>query len=512
MTTEMKNLYEDLVQGMVVDGVNGMTPELKKIIKSAPVDQQRSMILDIMVENNYEHQLLCSKIQKTISAGNANESKHIKDVVKMLREYVKVSDVEVKKFGEIMTPIELVEEMLDTLPDNVWSNPNLKWLDPCNGVGTFISVIIERLMKGLTTFQPDENLRYKHIIENMIFACELQAKNVFLYLYAFDPKDEYALNIYNGSYLDKSFDAHMSELGVEKFDIVVMNPPYNDGNTNRGSAHVLWDKFVEKALETSLIIDGYLVAVHPDGWRSIGNGFKKVKNLLKSKQMLYLELHNTNDGFERFGAYTTYDFYCVRNTENLGNFNTKIKCMDDFMKKEDGTIERIKGVIERADISKLSFIPNGMYDAFQKLMPKKGEETVNILYDCNYHIQKEYVSKEQTEEFKYPVVYVTYKDGSMKLRYSSTNTKGHFGIPKVIFSNGGASCPVVDAKGEYAMTQFAYAIVDDVQNLERIKQAMLNPEFWKLMSFSDGTTGVGRHRYNWKAIRLFRKNFWIDFL
>ena len=121
---------------------------------------------------------------------------HIKDVVTMLREYVKVSKTEVKTMGEVMTPISLVEEMLDTLPYDVWTNPNLKWLDPCGGVGTFFSVVIERLMKGLISFQPDEKLRYKHILENMIYTCELQAKNLFLFLYAFDPKDEYAWNIY----------------------------------------------------------------------------------------------------------------------------------------------------------------------------------------------------------------------------------------------------------------------------------------------------------------------------
>ena len=63
---------------------------------------------------------------------------HIKDVVTMLREYVKVSKTKVKEFGEVMTPISLVEEMLDTLPYEVWTNPNLKWLDPCNGVGNVL--------------------------------------------------------------------------------------------------------------------------------------------------------------------------------------------------------------------------------------------------------------------------------------------------------------------------------------------------------------------------------------
>lgn len=499
MTKELKNLYEQLIEDMILDGISGMTPELRQMIENAPTEQKRSMILTIMEENNPEHRLLCSRIQKVLNDGKSSEMKHIKEVVKMLREYVEVSDTEVKTMGEVMTPISLVEEMLDTLPDTVWSNPNLKWLDPCNGVGTFVSVIIERLMKGLSTFEPDEKKRYEHIMENMIYVCELQPKNVFLYMYAFDPKNEYDLNIYCGSYLDDGFDKHMNRLTVldsMQFDVVVMNPPYNDSSPNRGSAHVLWDKFVIKVLEKSLVKDGYLVAVHPDGWRNLGDGFDKVKSLLKSKQMLYLEIHDKGDGIKTFGASTTYDFYCVRNTENFGNFNTKIKCMD--------------GTTERVDISKLNFIPNGMYNSFQKLIAKKGEETVNVLRSCIYHTQKSYVSKEKTDIYKYPCVYVTYKNGSIQFRYSSVN-KGHFGSPKVIWSNG-ISTPIVDLNGEYGITEFSYAIIDNVENLERIKQAMLTPEFMKLMSFSDGMTGVGRHRYNYKVISLFRKDFWVDFL
>jgi hypothetical protein len=168
------------------------------------------------------------------------------------------------------------------------------------------------------------------------------------------------------------------------------------------------------------------------------------------------------------------------------------------------------GTIQRLDISKLNFIPNGMYKEFEKLMPKKGEETVNVLRSCKYHIQKEYVSKEQTEEFKYPVVYVTYKDGSAKFRYSNTKKHGHFGTSKVIFSNG-ISHPYVDINGEYGLTEFAYAIIDDVDKLPYIQKAMLNPKFIKLMSFSDGVTGTG-HRYNSKVISLFRKDWWKEFI
>ena len=509
MTEQRKNYYEELIDNMMIEGIKGMndaeTLKLQAFLKTTTVHEKRTKILKALVENNEEKVKLFREIQeeeqkrKEIKGYSMTPTCHIANVITMLRRYIEFGDVEIKTMGEVMTPITLVEEMLDTLPNEVWINPNLKWLDPCNGAGIFISIIVQRLLKGLVNFEPDEDLRYKHIMENMIYVGELQPKNMFLYLYAFDPKDELNLNIYCGSYLTNEFDLHMKDVyGVEKFDIVVMNPPYNDGSTNHGSAHVLWDKFVEKVLEISLITDGYLVAVHPDGWRGLGDGFKKVKNLLKSKQMLYLEVHDLRSGVRTFGVQTAYDFYCTRNTENLGNFNTKIKCMD--------------GTTERVDISKLSFIPNGMYNDFQKLMPKKGEKTCNVLRSCIYHTQKEYVSKTQTEEFKYPCVYLTYKDGTIQFRYSNTNTKGHFGIPKVIWSNGSGTTPIVDTNGEYGITEFAYAIIDDVQNLERIKQAMMNPKFTKLMSFSDGMTGVGMHKYNWKAIKLFRKDFWIDFL
>jgi hypothetical protein len=499
MTKELKNLYEELIEDMIMDGIDGMTSELKNMIQNSPTEQKRSMILTIMEENNPEHRLLCSRIQKVLSDGKSSEMKHIKEVVKMLREYVEVSDTEVKTMGEVMTPISLVEEMLDTLPDNVWSNPSLRWLDPCNGVGTFVSVIVERLMKGLSTFEPDEKKRYEHIMENMIYVCELQSKNVFLYMYAFDPKNEYDLNIYNGSFLDDGFDNHMNQFTVLdeiQFDIVVMNPPYQELKEGNKKSQALWDKFVIKVLEKTLVKDGYLVAVHPDGWKNVYGMFKNVQLLLRNRQILYLEMHNFRDGIKTFGAATTYDFYCVRNTENLGNFNTKIKCTD--------------GKIERADISKMEYIPNGMFSEIQKIMAKDGEKRVNILYSRTlYGIDKPNMSKEKTDEFKYPCIYTTVKDGSINFWYSNTNTRGHFGIPKVIWSNGYSTTPIVDSKGEYGLTQFSSAIVDDVENLERIKKALETPEFIKIMRpVDDGCT----HKYNYKAISLFRKDFWVDFL
>ena len=490
----MKNLYEDIIKDMIIDGIKGMTPELKKVIKNAPVEKQRELILNFMEENNPEHRLLCGEIRKVVANNRTSGYNHISSIVKMLRDYVKVSDTEVKTMGEVMTPIELVEEMLDTLPYEVWTNPNLKWLDPCNGVGTFFSVVIKRLMKGLETFQPDAELRYKHIMENMVYTAELQSKNVFLYMYAFDPEDRYALNVFNGSYLSEEFDRHMKFWGVEKFDVIVMNPPYQEQKEGNKKTQPLWHKFVEKTL-SQLIDGGYLVAVHPSGWRNVDGQFKNVQTLLKSRQMLYLEIHNADDGLKTFRAGTRYDFYCLHNVPNT--MFTKIKCQN--------------GKIERADLSKMEFIPNGMYNEFEKLIAKNGEETVNILYTCSYHTQKlERMYNIQTEEFKYPCIQnVNMKNELSCVWYSNTNAQGHFGIPKVVF--GRKCCGIfLDEMGEYGMAQDCTGIIDEQKNLPFIQKALLNKELIEILNQCD--FGGTRDMYNRKAIALFRKDFWKEFL
>jgi hypothetical protein len=285
--------------------------------------------------------------------------------------------------------------------------------------------------------------------------------------------------------------------GVEKFDIVVMNPPYQMQQEGFKKTQPLWNLFVKKVVETSLIEDGYLVCVHPSGWRNIDGAFKNVQMLLKNRQMLYLEIHNADDGIKTFGAATRYDFYCIRNVENLGNFNTKIKCQD--------------GTIERADLSKMEFIPNGMFNKIQKLIAKKGEETVKILHSwIAYETRKEHMSKNQTENFKYPCIQnINMKNELNCVWYSNTNTKGHFGIPKVIF--GRKCCGVyLDINGNLGMAQDCTGIVDDTQNLPRIQEALLNKNFIEISKMCD--FGGARDNYNRNIIATFRKNFWIDFL
>lgn len=69
--------------------------------------------------------------------------------------------------------------MLDTLPEEVWSNPNLKWLDPAAGRNVIFPIeVYKRLMDGLKEWEVDCIKRSNHIWDNMIYMVEIQEDSV----------------------------------------------------------------------------------------------------------------------------------------------------------------------------------------------------------------------------------------------------------------------------------------------------------------------------------------------
>ncbi|NLL65194.1 MAG: hypothetical protein GX239_05230 [Clostridiaceae bacterium] len=71
---------------------------------------------------------------------------------------------------EVFTPRRTADLMLDSLPEEVWHNPNYKWLNPATKNGIFEREIAIRLDKGLEAIIPDTEVRRKHILQNMIFS------------------------------------------------------------------------------------------------------------------------------------------------------------------------------------------------------------------------------------------------------------------------------------------------------------------------------------------------------
>lgn len=260
-------------------------PTLKKLIKTSSPHEVRGAILSVLDSDRKLHRdyKKWDELNKKCNYGTYTD-----EIVTTLRNYVRVADVEREDFGEVMTPISLVEEMLDTLPKEVWGNPNLKWLDPCNGVGTFPSVVVQRLMKGLEEVIPNAKKRYRHIIEEMIYVCEIQAKNMYIFHCVFDKQDIYELNTFYGSFLTKEFDEHMKNVwGVDKFDIVIGNPPYNK--------NIDLD-FLKKSHDISDIV----LFVHPSVWvmdnKFVNKPYNQIREHIKDR-LKSLTLFNGNHLF-----------------------------------------------------------------------------------------------------------------------------------------------------------------------------------------------------------------------
>lgn len=70
---------------------------------------------------------------------------------------------------EVFTSPELADKILDLLPNEVWNDPNIKFLDPATKTGIFLRQIAARLMVGLRETFPDEAERREHIFRNQLY-------------------------------------------------------------------------------------------------------------------------------------------------------------------------------------------------------------------------------------------------------------------------------------------------------------------------------------------------------
>jgi hypothetical protein len=407
-----------------------------------------------------------------------------------INENLKPKIIEKKERGEVFTPMTLVNEMLDTLPESVWFNKDLKWLDPAAGMGNFPVAVYMRLMKSLKDVIKDEENRRKHILENMLYMVELDKKNVFMMKKIFCGK-KYKLNIFEGSFIDFK---HFTKIDIElNFDIILGNPPFQYKEAQNDKSHTIWHLFIKRSHEELLKDKGYLLFVHPSGWRDIDGDYRDIYIYIKNNNLIYLSMNTYDDGKRVFGgAGTNFDYYLVQNIKT----NNNLTFINDIDNKE-----------YKINLNDLDFIPSGKLSLFQKLLTKKGK--VNVLHDWSiYETRKPYISKIKDNIFKYPIINtITQKDGC-NILYSKEK-KGHFGIPKVIWSNGAGTYPIIDEKGKYGLTQFAYAIVDDKQNLQKIKDAMSSEKFINLMKY---LAFKENNKYNYKIIALFKKDFYKYFI
>lgn len=70
---------------------------------------------------------------------------------------------------EVFTPPSVANQMLDTLPNEIWSDKTVTFLDPVSKSGVFLREITKRLLKGLESEITDFEDRLEHILSNQVF-------------------------------------------------------------------------------------------------------------------------------------------------------------------------------------------------------------------------------------------------------------------------------------------------------------------------------------------------------
>ena len=470
------NFKDMIYDSNTKDIINDILKDKKIILNKNSYDS----IIKIM-NNNDE---IINNIREIYQNAPANK------IHQLIAKHFIPSIEEKKNNAEIPTPIHLVEEMLDKIPEDFWKDKN-KVFEPCCGKGNFVMKIFEKFYNGLAEKYPEPSKRCKIIITKCLYYSDITPMNIFITTEIL--KCEIQSRTGNEKEIKYSFNSNVGntlqldikKYNIDKFDAIIGNPPYNDDSGNKGKGHMLWDKFVEKSLNEMLIENGYLLYIHPAVWRQIEH---PCLNLIKNKQLLYLEIHNVNDGLKTFKCSTRYDWYLL---QNIKNTNLTI------IKGEDGKINKI-------NLKKWNFIPNMMFDEIENLLAIDNNTLDVNYYRSDYGADKKWVSKNKNNEFKYPVVYSINKNNELSLRYSNTNDKGHFGKSKFIFSNGaGFYC---DKKGEYGLTQWAYCIYDDEKKLESIEKVFRSLKFNKIKE----SIQLDSSSYNIKVMKLFKKNFYKD--
>ena len=153
---------------------------------------------------------------------------------------------------------KLVEEILDHIPENIWTSSTTTFLDPAIGGGQFVSSIEKRL----------KNAGHSHDnIAARVYGCE---SNILRINYA---KNKHGLI---GNY--QAINALTNDWKNQTFDVVVGAPPFNSNDTSRtniehrGQGDNLAKKFTIKALE---LATGYIALIMPYGHRTYSSSFAK---------------------------------------------------------------------------------------------------------------------------------------------------------------------------------------------------------------------------------------------
>lgn len=358
-------------------------------------------------------------------------------------------------YGEVFTPYNLVERMLNTIPLKHFKNKNNIWLDVGAGTGYYSIYLYYKLFDNLKKQFISEEQCKNHIINNMIYMIEIQEANVLELKEIFGD----TANIICDDYLN--YEPNF------KPDFIIGNPPFNGSgikkvptNTNlnkKCDGKTIWTEFIRKSVAILKDETGILCVIIPSIWMKPDK--ENMFNFLTQYSLTNINCFSnteTNKLFKGNGQ-TPCCYFCLQKKES-----------DNFITIYDKSLHKY---IEYDIIDKKP-IPVFAQSIIKRMQNYLYVGTIKII-KTNMPLSKTNFSLQKTDEFPYANVsscILNNNECELVINYSDIKCN-YAGIPKLILAHKMYGFPYLDEEGEYGISnRDNYVILLDlIYTIDKLK-------------------------------------------